>query len=159
MIVFSALLLFSKSCTDSMVSEVSEDVVKGPALRLSRVRRLTPHLKTASIEERRVTVVGGSLLRGPVCQPDPTHREVCCLPGARVRHISRKLLSLISPLWLLFCTDSSGWHWWGHREKPEDYKKGLQGTEVVSIWSGQMCFPLSLQWQGDILKGAGKPIS
>ena len=44
--------------------------------------------------------VGDSLLRGtesPVCQPDPTRREVCCVPGAQVRDISRKLPSLICP--------------------------------------------------------------
>ena len=38
------------------------------------------------------------LLRGtecPRCWPDPTRREVCCLPGAWVRDISRKLPGLI----------------------------------------------------------------
>jgi len=47
-----------------------------------------------------VIVIGNSLLRGmegPICQPDPTHREVCCLPGAWVRDISRKLPGLIHP--------------------------------------------------------------
>ena len=45
-------------------------------------------------------VVGDSLLRGtegPICWPDPTRREVCCLPQARVRDISRKLPGLIQP--------------------------------------------------------------
>ena len=40
------------------------------------------------------------LLRGtecPRCWPDPTRREVCCLPGAWVRDISRKLPGLICP--------------------------------------------------------------
>ena len=43
-------------------------------------------------------VVGKSLWRGtedPVCQPDPTHWEVCSFPWARVRDISRKLPILI----------------------------------------------------------------
>ena len=43
-------------------------------------------------------VVGKSLRRGtedPVCQPDPTHWEVCSFPWARVRDISRKLPILI----------------------------------------------------------------
>ena len=47
-----------------------------------------------------VIVVGDSLLRGtegPVCRPDPTHREVCCLPGAWVRDITRKLPDLVCP--------------------------------------------------------------
>ena len=40
------------------------------------------------------------LLRGtecPRCWPDPTRREVCCLRGAWVRNISRKLPGLIHP--------------------------------------------------------------
>ena len=68
---------------------------------MSKVRRSAPRLKTASSKkERRVIVVGDSLLRGtegPICWPDPTRREVCCLPGARVRDISRKLPGLIDP--------------------------------------------------------------
>ena len=78
---------------------MSEDAVGGPPVMLSGVRQSTPHLKTASAKkERKVTVGGNSLLRGTegsICQPDPTHREVCCLPGAQVRDISRKLPSLI----------------------------------------------------------------
>lgn len=77
--------------------EISEDVVG--ALRLSRVRYLTPHIKTAFAKnDRRVIVIGDSLLRGmkgPVCQPDTTCREVCCFPGACVRDISMKLPGLI----------------------------------------------------------------
>jgi len=41
---------------------------------------------------------GNSLLRGtegPICQPDPSHWEVCCLPGARVTDITRKLPGLM----------------------------------------------------------------
>ena len=59
------------------------------------------HLTTASTrKDRRVVVIGGSFLRGtesPICWPDPIRREVCCLPGARVRDISRKLPELIRP--------------------------------------------------------------
>ena len=43
-------------------------------------------------------MVGDSLLRGtegPICRPDPVRREVCCLPGARVRDITRKLPKLV----------------------------------------------------------------
>ncbi len=65
---------------------MSEDEVGGLPSSLSKVRRSAPCLKTASSrKERRVIVVGDSLLRGtegPMCQPDPTRREVCCLPGA-----------------------------------------------------------------------------
>lgn len=45
-------------------------------------------------------VVGDSLLKGtegPICQLDPTRREVCSLPGARVKDITRKLPDLVSP--------------------------------------------------------------
>ncbi|KFP06528.1 hypothetical protein N300_02212, partial [Calypte anna] len=56
-------------------------------------------IKTSPTKKRRrVVVVGDSLLRGtegPICRPDPSHREVCCLPGARVRDISKRLPQLI----------------------------------------------------------------
>lgn len=73
-------------------------MVGGPPARLSGVRWLTLYLKTASAKDIKMIVRGDSLLRGmegPVYQPDPTHREVHCLPGAWVRDISRKLPSLI----------------------------------------------------------------
>ena len=81
--------------------EVSEDVVKGPSMMLSRVRRSTPHLKTASTKnKKRVIVIGNCLLggtEGPIRWPDPTHREVCFPPGAQVRDITRRLPSLVHP--------------------------------------------------------------
>jgi len=36
-------------------------------------------------------------MEGPVCQRDPTRRELCCLPRAQVRDISGKLPGLIRP--------------------------------------------------------------
>jgi len=51
-------------------------------------------------KKRRVVVVGDSLLRGtegPICRPDPSHREVCCLLGAQVRDVARKLPGLVWP--------------------------------------------------------------
>jgi len=75
--------------------------VGGPSPTLFKVRQSTLCLKTASTkEERRMTVIGNSLLtgtEGSICWPDPTCREVCCLPGTQVRDISRKLSSLIHP--------------------------------------------------------------
>ena len=44
--------------------------------------------------------MGGSLLKGtegPIYRPDPTHREVCCLPGARVRDFAKKVKRLVRP--------------------------------------------------------------
>ena len=80
---------------------VDEGVVGGPPARLSWVKQSTPCLKTASTQkDRRVVVIGNSLLRGmegSTCRSDPTCREVCCLPGARVRDVSRKLPGLIRP--------------------------------------------------------------
>ncbi|KAK4815580.1 hypothetical protein QYF61_004097 [Mycteria americana] len=58
----------------------------------------TSHINTTSMRKRRrVIVVGDSLLRGtegPICRTDPALREVCCLPGARVRDVTRVLPSL-----------------------------------------------------------------
>ena len=80
---------------------MSEDEVGGLPPSVSKVSQSAPHLKTTSSRrERRVIVVGDSLLRGtegPICRPAPTHREVCCLPGAQIRDISRKLPVLICP--------------------------------------------------------------
>ena len=63
---------------------VIADVVRGPAERLSRVRWSTLHLKTASAKkDGRVDVIGDTLLCEtgvPEWQPNPTQREVCCLP-------------------------------------------------------------------------------
>uniref|UniRef100_A0A8B9UU32 Reverse transcriptase domain-containing protein n=1 Tax=Anas zonorhyncha TaxID=75864 RepID=A0A8B9UU32_9AVES len=80
---------------------VAEEEVESLPRRMPRARKSTPRLRTASTRtERRVIVVGDSLLRGtegPICLPDPTCREVCCLPGARVRDIARKLPNLVRP--------------------------------------------------------------
>ena len=43
---------------------------------------------------------GGECLakaEGPLCRPNPLHREVCCLPGAQVRDVRKKLPSLVQP--------------------------------------------------------------
>lgn len=50
--------------------------------------------------ERRVVVVGDLLLRGtkgPVCQPDPSHRDVCCLPRASIRDTSSRFPGVLWP--------------------------------------------------------------
>jgi len=46
----------------------------------------------------KVIVVGNSLLRGmecPIHRLDPSHWEVCCLPGAWVRDVISKLPKLV----------------------------------------------------------------
>ena len=51
-------------------------------------------------KKRRVIVIGNSFLRGtegPICRPDPSHREVGCLPGPRVRDVAKKISGLVQP--------------------------------------------------------------
>jgi len=81
----------------------TEDVGEGeaPSRGLPRTSQTAPRITTASTKKkRRVIVIGDSLLRGtegPICRPDPSHREVCCLPGARVRDVAKKLPGLVRP--------------------------------------------------------------
>ena len=81
--------------------EVNADVEAAPPVRVPRGKRTHLRLKTSSTrKDRRVVVIGNSLLRGmegPICRPDPTRREVCSLPGAPVRDIAGRLPSLICP--------------------------------------------------------------
>lgn len=81
--------------------EVGEEVVPSLPTRSHRKRRLTSQLKTASDKkERRVIVIGNSLLKGtegPICRVDPHLREVCSLPGARIKDIARELPRLVHP--------------------------------------------------------------
>jgi len=74
---------------------------KAPSGGLPRTSQTAPRIKTASAKKiRRVIVIGDSLLRGtegPICRPDPSHREVCCLPGARVRDDAKELPGLVRP--------------------------------------------------------------
>uniref|UniRef100_A0A8C8RI01 C2H2-type domain-containing protein n=1 Tax=Pelusios castaneus TaxID=367368 RepID=A0A8C8RI01_9SAUR len=61
---------------------------------VGRITTITPRRK------RRVVVVGDSLLRGmeaPICRPDKASREVCCLPGARIRDVTEGLSRIIRP--------------------------------------------------------------
>jgi len=80
-----------------------DDVDDGPSTPevLPRSERPTPYIMTTSTrKKRKVIVVSHSHLRateGPVCQTDPPLREVCCLPGAWVKDISRKVPTLVQP--------------------------------------------------------------
>jgi len=81
----------------------TEDVGEGeaPARGLPRMSQTAPCITTASAKKKsRIIVIGDSLLRGtedPICQLDPSHREVCCLPGACVRDVANKLPGLVRP--------------------------------------------------------------
>jgi len=84
-----------------VLCQANEDAGEGPSRGLPRMSRSAPHIMTAlAKKKRRVTVIGNPLLKGtegPICEPDPSHREVCCLPGARVRDGARKLPGLVRP--------------------------------------------------------------
>jgi len=88
-------------------------------------------MTTASAKKkRRVIVTGDSLLRGtegPICRPDPSHREVCCLPGAWVREVAKKLPGLVRPsdYYPLLVIQVGGDE---IAEKSQGHQKGLQGT-------------------------------
>ena len=44
--------------------------------------------------------MGDSIVRGtegPICRPDLFHREVCCLPEARIKDLKAKLPGLVRP--------------------------------------------------------------
>lgn len=66
---------------------------------LPRSERPNPCVRTTFVRKKLcVTGSGDSLLRvteGPVRWTDPPLREVCCLPGACVKDITRKLPSLV----------------------------------------------------------------
>ena len=78
-----------------MSGESRQDLLR----RERRLRQSPPCLETASVRKgRRGIVVGDSLLwgtEGSICRPDPTCKEVCCLPGAHISDIARKVLGLV----------------------------------------------------------------
>ena len=81
---------------DLAVSKVSSKQLPQLRKRLPQLRKKTKKTK----KKRRVIVIGDSFLRGtegPICRPDPSHREVCCLPGARVRDVAKELPGLVRP--------------------------------------------------------------
>jgi len=79
------------------------DVGESPSVqeRLPKAGQSAPRSATVSVrKKRRAVVIGDSLLRvteDPMCCLDPSRREVCCLPGARVRGIARNITRLVKP--------------------------------------------------------------
>ena len=61
----------------------------------------SPSIKTSSTRKKQwVLVIGDSLLKEaerPICRPNPLHKEVCCLLGAQVKDVRKKLPSLVWP--------------------------------------------------------------
>ena len=62
-----------------------------------------PHIALKSCQQRKkqqVIVIGDSLLKGaegPICRPDPLNREICCLLGAQIKDLRKKLPTLVRP--------------------------------------------------------------
>ncbi|XP_009990030.1 PREDICTED: uncharacterized protein LOC104383543, partial [Tauraco erythrolophus] len=122
-----------------------DGVAKGPsALEVSPgSERTTRCIKTASTgKKRRVVVIGNSHLKGtegPICRADPALREVCCLPGARVKDIARKLPSLVRstdyyPL-LLFHVGGDE----TEAQSPQSIKRDCRTLGQVVRGSGAQC--------------------
>ncbi|KFP92027.1 hypothetical protein N311_01383, partial [Apaloderma vittatum] len=82
-------------------SQAKEETGGGSSIGLSRVNQSATRIRTSlAKKKRRVIVTGDSLLRGtedPIRHLDLTHREVCCLPGARIKDMIKKLPGLVKP--------------------------------------------------------------
>ncbi|GAB0208393.1 hypothetical protein GRJ2_003305000 [Grus japonensis] len=92
--MYQALAVEGHSREDMDDSQATPEVAPRPERPMPRV------VTTPTKKKRRVIVVGDSLLKGtegPICRADPPLREVCCLPRARVKDITRKLPSLVQP--------------------------------------------------------------
>lgn len=83
-------------------------------------------------------------MEGPICQPDPTHREVCWAPETQVRDMAKKLPSLILPtdyypllVFLVGTNEVPTRRLVDNQERPH----GL-GTTGQGIWSPS-CVPCS----------------
>ncbi|KAK4813363.1 hypothetical protein QYF61_003562 [Mycteria americana] len=77
--------------------EYGDDSLSTPEVSPRSEERTSCINTTSTRKRRRVIVVGDPLLKGtegPICRMDPPLREVCCLPGARVKDVTRILPSL-----------------------------------------------------------------
>lgn len=69
-------------------------------MKLSKTVQSAPHITSPTKKRQQVIVVGDSLLRVmevPICQTDLLLREVCCLSGAHIRDVTRRLPSHVQP--------------------------------------------------------------
>ena len=79
------------------------DVGESPSVqeRLPKASQSAPRFAPLSVrKKRRAVFIGDSLLRGTeglICLSDPSHREVCCLPAARMRDAARNITVLDKP--------------------------------------------------------------
>lgn len=82
--------------------QVNDDVDEGLSTLEGSLRESQPILcnMTTLITKEIGVVIGDSLpkgTKGPVYQPDATIRDNCCLPGAKVKDITRKVTSMVWP--------------------------------------------------------------
>ena len=101
--------------------------------------------------------MGDSLLRGteaPICRPDRESREVCCLLGAKVRDVAKRVPQFVKStdyyLLLLFHVGMNDTTSWNLGRIKEDYK--ALGVQVKSI-GAQVIFSSILPVRG---KGAAR---
>jgi len=90
----------------------------------------------------------------------PIPQEVCCLPGARVRDVARKLPGLVQPsdYYPLLVMQVGGDDIMDR--SPKAIKRDFRAPERLAEGSGhRWCFPQYHQWQERALKGAGKLIN
>jgi len=99
----------------------------------------TPAADSRYCEKKsQLLVVDDSLLRGteaPICQPDRESHEVCCLPGAKIRGMAKRVPQLVkstdySPL-LLFHVGTNDTTSWNLGRIKKEFK--ALGVQVKSI--------------------------
>lgn len=133
--------------------QLNVETEESPSRGMSRLSHLSPRLQTDSVKDkRRIIFIGVSLLsetEGLIWQPDPAHREVCCLPGTQVRDITRKLPSLVWPsdyyLLLIFQV--------GHDEGVERILRAIKrnfralGRLVYGVRAQVVCSSIPSAWK------------
>ena len=128
-----------------------------------RSEECTSRINTTSTRKKRqVIAVGDSLLRGtegPICQTDPPLREVCCLPGARVKDVTRILPSLVRPSdyypLLLFHVGGDE----AATQSPRAIKRDFRALGRLVTWTPEhrLFSPLSFQLWAATLEGTETP--
>lgn len=116
---------------------------------MPRARQLVPQLRTRVSMKIRV-IVGDSLLKGtecPVCKPDSSHKEVCCLPVHGLETFLRN-----SPVWFSYWITTCCWlcslrvkRLWTEVQRHLKKTSGLW-DDCLRAWEHGWCSPS--HWQG-----------
>lgn len=104
---------------------------------------------------RQVVVIGDSIIRRTdriVCRPDPFNRMVCCLPGARVRHVVDRVDKLLGgaghdPAVLVHVGTNDRIHgkWRILKNQFNELGRKLKGRTSKVIFSGILPVPCATQ--------------